>query len=79
MRWGAAYGRGQNRDDVRRWIAANDVRAQLIDIGSTGLPALVVWYDSRGRTVQRWIDDDRDGRADRVELFQNGQSIGVLR
>ena len=79
MSWGAAYGRGQNREEVRRWVGVADVRAQLIDVAPNGVPGLVVWYDSRGRTVQRWIDDDRDGRADRVELFQNGQSVGVLR
>jgi hypothetical protein len=79
MSWGAAFGNGQHRDDVRRWVGSTAVRAQLIDVASNGLPALVVWYDSRGTTMQRWIDDDRDGRADRVELFQNGQSVGVIR
>lgn len=79
MTWGAAFGRGEHRDDVRRWTGTTAVRAQLIDLSPTGVPALVVWYDSRGTTVQRWIDDNRDGRADRVELFQNGQSVAVLR
>lgn len=79
MTWAAAFGRGEHRDEVRRWTGTTAVRAQLIDLSQTGVPALVVWYDSRGMTVQRWIDDNRDGRADRVELFQNGQSIGVLR
>jgi hypothetical protein len=79
MSWGAAFERGQNRDDVRRWVGSTGARAQLIDVGANGLPMLVVWYDSRGTTLQRWIDDNRDGRADRVEVFQNGQSIGVIR
>jgi len=79
MTWGAAFGSGQHRDDVRRWVGTTAVRPQLIDVAPNGVPALVVWYDSRGTTVQRWIDDNRDGRADRVELFQNGQSVGVIR
>ena len=44
----------------------------------TGVPGRVLWYDQAGYLVQIWTDRDGDGRADRVERFENGRRVQVI-
>ena len=37
-----------------------------------------MWFDAAGQLVQVWTDRNRDGRADRVELFENGRRVQVV-
>lgn len=79
MVWGVIFSRGQRVDDVRRWVGRGDVRAQATDANRDGLPESVTWVDAGGRILQRWIDDNRDGRADRVGVYENNRVVRVIR
>ena len=79
MVWGIIFGRGERVEDVRRWVGQGDVRVRHVDADRNGVPEVVTWLDSRGRTLQRWIDDDRDGRADRVGIYRDGTVVRVIR
>lgn len=79
MVWGIIFGRGQARSDVRRWVGATDVRPRYADVDRNGRPEVVSWYTPNGRLVQRWIDDNRDGRADRVALYDGRRVVRVIR
>ena len=79
MVWGIIFGRGQRIDDVRRWVGQGDVRVRYLDADRNEVPESVTWLDPRGRTLQRWIDDDRDGRADRVAIYRDGEVVRVIR
>ena len=79
MIWGVIFGRGERVDAVRRWVGAGDVRARVTDADRDRVPEVVTWVDARGRTLQRWIDDDRDGRADRVGIYRDGKVVRVIR
>lgn len=71
-------GRGQRTSDVNRWLGGTPVVARLANVGRNGVPGRVMWYDQAGQLVQVWTDHDGDGRADRVEEFQNGRRVRVI-
>ena len=78
MVWGVVYGRGGRTNEIRQWVGGEPVRSTFTDADRNGTPEAVTWTDAAGRIVQRWIDDNRDGRADRVALYQNGKIIRVI-
>jgi hypothetical protein len=65
--------------DVQNWLGRNAVRAETQDANGDGVPEIATWYDNNGAILQVWRDDNRDGRADSVEIYQNGQRVQVLR
>ena len=65
--------------DVQNWLGRSDLRSETVDANGDGVPEQATWYDSNGAVLQVWRDDDRDGRADSVEIFRNGQSVQVVR
>ena len=65
--------------DVQNWLGRSDVRSETVDANGDGVPEQATWYDPNGAVLQVWRDDDRDGRADSVEIFRNGQSVQVIR
>jgi hypothetical protein len=78
MAAGALVARGQRTADVSRWLGGQDATPQLLDTNRNGVPRRVSWVDDSGRVVQVWVDRDGDGRADRVELYQNGRLAKVV-
>ena len=78
MVWGVVYGRGERTNEIRQWVGGEPVRPTFTDADRNGTPEAVTWTDAAGRIVQRWIDDNRDGRADRVALYQNGKIVRVI-
>jgi hypothetical protein len=64
-------------EEAARWLgaAAAGVRARYVDADSNGVPERISWVDSAGRLVQLWTDRDRDGRADLVQLYENGRRV----
>ena len=78
MVWGVVFGRGERRNEVRQWVGGEPVRPTYTDVDRNGIPEAVTWTDSDGRIVQRWIDDNRDGRADRVALYQDNKILRVI-
>ena len=79
MTWGVSFGRGVAVVEVRRWIAVSRPRTRMVDANRDGRPELIIWYDAGGREVQRWLDDDHDGRADRVAVYEGGKMLLVIR
>ena len=70
---------GVRTADVESWLGRTDLRSETIDSNGDGVPEQATWYDSAGNVVQVWCDDDRDGRADSVEVYRNGQRVQVVR
>ncbi len=78
MVWGVTIAHGGVVVEVQRWLTLSDPRVRVFDLDRRGRPALVVWYDNRGNEVQRWFDDDRDGRADRVAIYDGGTVVRMV-
>lgn len=78
MVWGVIFGRGLAVDEIRQWVGSDAVRPRVEDADRNGTPEVVTWYDTTGRIMQRWIDDDRDGRADRVAYYDGGRVVRVV-
>ena len=65
--------------DVQNWLGRGDLRAETVDANGDGVPEQATWYDAGGNVLQIWRDDDRDGRADSVDIYRNGQRVQVVR
>jgi hypothetical protein len=65
--------------DVQNWLGRGDLRSETVDSNGDGVPEQATWYDNSGTILQVWRDDDRDGRADSVEIYRNGQRVQVVR
>lgn len=75
---GVLIARGQRTADVSRWLGGGQYSARTSGVDRNGVPARVMWYDGAGQLVQIWTDRNGDGRADRVERFQNGRRVQVI-
>ena len=65
--------------DVQNWLGRGTLRAETQDSNGDGVPEVATWYDGNNNVVQVWRDDNRDGRADSVEIYRNGQRVQVVR
>lgn len=65
--------------DVQNWLGSGDLRSEPVDSNGDGVPEQATWYDGQGTVLQVWHDDDRDGRADSVDVYRNGQRVQVVR
>ena len=79
MIWGTIFGRGQAVNEVRRWVGAGDLHSRVNNLNRNGSPQVVSWYDAGGQILQRWVDRNRDGRADQVEIFRSGKVVRIVR
>ncbi len=70
--------RGRRSDDVTRWLGDAAYQVRYVDRDRNGLPERVSWLDEDRRTVQVWIDADGDGRADSVEVYENGRKTRTI-
>ena len=76
---GLVFGQGQRTLDVTRWLGTGSYQARYTDVNRDRRPERVRWVDGKGALLQEWLDTDRDGRADIVNVFSAGrlvQSIG---
>jgi hypothetical protein len=65
--------------DVQNWLGRGSLRSETVDANGDGVPEVATWHDGNGTVLQVWRDDDRDGRADSVEIYRNGQRVQVIR
>lgn len=70
---------GVRTADVERWLGGGSLRSETVDSNGDGVPEQASWYDGSGTILQVWRDDDRDGRADSVEVYRNGRRVQVVR
>ena len=71
----------QNRPtaEQRRWLGEQRVTARFSDADRNRVPERITWLDTANRVVQVWIDTNRDGRADEVELYRDGRRVRTIR
>ncbi len=69
---------GRTSVEVMQWIGTNEFIVRVPDQGRGAVPWRAIFLDSRGELLQVWTDLNRDGRADRVEVFRNGQRTKLI-
>lgn len=69
---------GRGSVEVMQWIGTNEFIVRMPDQGRGGLPWRAIFLDAKGELMQVWTDLNRDGRADRVEIFRNGQRTKLI-
>ena len=69
---------GRSNAEVAQWLGTNEFVVRLPDQGR-GTPWRAIFLDATGTDLlQVWTDRNRDGRADRVEVFRNGQRVKLI-
>jgi hypothetical protein len=69
---------GRPSTEVMQWIGTNEFVVRIPDQGRGGIPWRAIFLDAQGDLLQVWTDVNRDGRADRVEVFKNGQRVKLI-
>jgi hypothetical protein len=78
MRSAADVVGGRGSAEVARWLGTNELTPRLTDLNRDGLPERVMWLDADGALMQVWSDRDRDGRADRIEIYRGGRRVKLI-
>ncbi len=68
--------RGQ-RSPADQWLPPGIRNVRLLDQDRNRVPERATFFDGAGRVAQVWLDNNRDGRADRVQYYQNGRLVRV--
>lgn len=69
---------GRGSVEVARWLGTNEFTVRLPDLGSGAAPWRAIFLDSKNELLQVWTDRNRDGLAERVEIFRNGQRVKLI-
>lgn len=69
---------GRGSVEVARWIGTNEFTVRLPDQGQGATPWRAIFLDARNELLQVWTDRNRDGLAERVEIFRNGQRVKLI-
>lgn len=69
---------GRTSVEVMQWLGTNEFQIRVPDQGRGGTPWRAIFLDQRNELLQVWTDTNRDGRADRVEVFRNGQRVKLI-
>ncbi len=69
---------GQPSTEVMTWLGTNEFIVRVPDQGRGGVPWRAIFLDQNSALLQVWTDTNRDGRADRVEVFRNGQRVKLI-
>ena len=70
--------KGNASIEVMRWLGTNEFIVRLPDQNSSVVPWRAIFLDSHNEVLQVWTDRNRDGLADRVEIFRNGQRVKLI-
>jgi hypothetical protein len=69
---------GRTSTEVMTWLGTNEFIVRVPDQGRGGLPWRALFLDQNNELLQVWTDTNRDGRADRVEVFRGGQRVKLI-
>jgi hypothetical protein len=69
---------GRPNAEVMTWLGTNEFTIRVPDQGRGGSPWRAIFLDQSSAVLQVWTDTNRDGRADRVEIFRNGQRVKLI-
>jgi hypothetical protein len=69
---------GRPSVEVMQWLGTNEFSVRVPDQGRGGVPWRAIFLDQQNALLQVWTDTNRDGRADRVEVFRNGQRVKLI-
>ena len=69
---------GRGSVEVMQWLGTNEFTVRVPDQGRGGMPWRAIFLDQNNELLQVWTDRDRDGRADRVEVFRKGQRVKLF-
>ncbi len=69
---------GRPSNEVMTWLGTNEFQLRVPDQGRGGTPWRAIFLDQAGELLQVWTDVNKDGLADRVEIFRNGQRVKLL-
>lgn len=69
---------GRGSAEVARWLGTNEFTVRLPDAASGSTPWRAIFLDARNELLQVWTDRNRDGLAERVEIFRNGQRTKLI-
>jgi hypothetical protein len=68
--------RGQ-RSAADRWLPRGIRNVRFLDRDRNRVPERATFLDGAGRIAQVWLDNNRDGRADRIQFYQAGRLVRV--
>jgi len=69
---------GRTSTEIMTWLGTNEFTVRVPDQGRGGTPWRAIFLDQAGELLQVWTDVNRDGLADRVEIFRGGQRVKLL-
>jgi hypothetical protein len=69
---------GRPNTDVMQWLGTNEFIVRVPDQGRGGTPWRAIFLDTNSELLQVWTDVNRDGRADRIEIFRGGQRVKLI-
>lgn len=69
---------GRPSTEIMQWLGTNEFIVRIPDQGRGGVPWRAIFLDGNSELLQVWTDINRDGRADRIEVFKNGQRVKLI-
>ena len=69
---------GRPSVEIARWLGTNEFTIRLPDQSGSTTPWRAIFLDAQGELLQVWTDTNRDGVAERVEIFRNGQRVKLI-
>lgn len=69
---------GRTSPEVMQWLGTNEFIVRVPEQGRGGIPWRAIFLDPAGALLQVWTDANRDGRADRIEIFRNGERVKLI-
>ena len=69
---------GRPSTEVMTWLGTNEFTVRVPDQGRGGVPWRALFLDQNNQLLQVWTDTNRDGLADRVEVYKNGQRAKLI-
>jgi hypothetical protein len=78
MQYAPRYANGERLSVVRQWLGSDDVRVRYSDRNRDGRIETATWLNPAGGVLQVWQDLNRDGRADRVQLYDRGRVVRTI-